>query len=136
MNTIVPAPLLLSLVAKFCPMPEALLTPAPLIVRVTPGIAETVKGLATAVKSTAPTSTEDLMVISVTFETLNVATSDGRCGTVSGVQLPGVFHTPVAGSRSQVALPPWLVFRHREYGIPPRGLALFGASAERTGRGS
>ncbi len=105
MNTIAPAPLLLSLVAKFCPMPESLLTPVPLIVRVTRGSAEMVKALAPAVKSIALTSTADLMVRSVRLETPKVATSDGPFGTVAGVQLPAVFQVPVPGFRFHVALP-------------------------------
>ena len=106
MNKIAPAPLLLSLVAKFCVMPEPLLTPVPLIVRVTPGRAEMVKALAPAVKSIAFTSTEPKMVTAVELETLNVATSDGPFGTVRGVQLLAWFQPSVAGFRFQVAVPP------------------------------
>ena len=83
-----------------------MLTPAPLIVRVTFGSTEMVKALAPAVKSIALTSTDRRNEIAVMLETLKVATSDGPLGTVAGVQLVAVFQTPVAGSRSHVALPP------------------------------
>jgi hypothetical protein len=41
----------------------------------------------------------------VTLEDSKVAISDGPFGTVGGVQLPGVFQSPLAGLRFQVALP-------------------------------
>ncbi len=43
----------------------------------------------------------------VVCETSKVAVSVGSLGTVAGVQLLGVFQSPLAGLRFQVALPAW-----------------------------
>src|SRR5262245_48889643 len=96
---------------RVCVTPELLMIPAPLMVRVTSvcaaaGLAVMVKLLAVGVKTISDTSVlaaeNSRLVI---LEPANLATSAGPLGTVSGVQLAGLFQSLSTGSAFQVALP-------------------------------
>ncbi len=70
-----------------------------------------VKALAPASK-TMPSSACEIKIekdTSVLLEVANVAVSDASLGTVAGVQLLAVSHSPVAGLAFHVALPAMLL---------------------------
>lgn len=82
--------------------------PEPLIVRRVKspeGSVVTVKALDPGLKTMLFTSIRSARAIFTIFETPNVAVSAGPLGTVIGVQLVGVFQSPVAGLGSHEALP-------------------------------
>ena len=95
---------------RFCVTPELLVIPGPLIVNVTlvetgSGSAAILKLLAPGLKTIAATSVKLAENVSlVILETSNVAMSVGPLGTVGGVQLTGVFQSPLVGLGFQVAL--------------------------------
>ncbi len=86
-------------------MPELLVTPAPLIVNVTEGLAVIVKALAPELNTMPLTSVLAEAETLVVLEVAKVAVSDEPLGTVAGVQLLAVSHSPVAGLVFQVAVP-------------------------------
>jgi hypothetical protein len=91
--------------AKFCVMPELLLTPVPLIRK---GSAVDLKVIVNALAlrlKTMPFTSFVEAKTSVVLEIPKVALSDGPSGTVVGVQLAELDRAPEMGLRFQVALP-------------------------------
>src|SRR5262245_46685689 len=98
---------------RVCVAPELLVIPAPLMVSVTSvcaaaGLAVMVNLPASGVNTISATSVLAAETSrSVILEPANLATSPGPLGTVSGVQLAGLFQSLSTGSAFQVALPAW-----------------------------
>jgi len=105
-NKIVPnSSLLFAAATKLSIFPALFVTPVPLRVNVTEGLAVIVKALAPASKTTPLTSVVADKLMLVTLDSSNVPVSLGPLGTVAGVQLAAVFQSLVTGLRFQVALP-------------------------------
>src|SRR3984893_5635974 len=92
-------------VTKFWVTPELLVIPTPLMVNVNVAGTVMVKGLAAAFALNTMPFTSVLADIEtlVLLDEAKVAVSVGPLGAVAGVQLPGVFQSPVAGDWAHVA---------------------------------
>ena len=94
------------MVTKLWVIPELLVMPAPLIVRVLSLLAVLiVKALALELKIMLFTSISTLTERLVILEVSKVAVSAKPFGTVAGVQLVVLFHLLFGGDAFQVALP-------------------------------
>jgi hypothetical protein len=101
----------LTAVMKFCVLPELLMIPAPLMVRVNPGLAMIAKLLAPAPNVIVLTWVLAEMETPVVADWANVAALCGLLGTTGGAQFMAVFQSPLIAFGLQVALPPWTVWR-------------------------
>jgi hypothetical protein len=96
-------------VTKFCSTPELFVMPAPLKLKVKPGLGLIVNALAPGLKTIPFTSVLADTLTPVRLLVANVAVSDCAFGTVFGVQFVAVFQFPDAGLVFHVALPAWLM---------------------------
>jgi hypothetical protein len=80
-------------------------TPEPLIVSATSGLAVMVNALAPELNTIAFTSVQSEAETDVIMELSKVAVSVGLLGTVTGTQFSPVFQSAVTGLELQVALP-------------------------------